>query len=182
MERWFDGMPGCLKAGLWICSLASFTVGFRADVAADAVYGAASAVLIALVVTTPGAQRVLAWGPFPWLGRISYSLYLTHWVVMEVANHLLRGVLADMVLLPVLVAGSLLVAVGAHALIEAPAMRLGKLLTSARFASPFPRASDLGWRTGAAARDQQPDAANERNPSTPSPGARSAGEPKRRAA
>ncbi len=181
LERWFGGMPRWLKAGLWICSLASLILGFRAGVATDAVYGVASAVLIALTATTPGPQRVLAWGPFPWLGRISYSLYLTHWVVMEIATHLLHGAVADLVLLPMLVAGSLLVAAGVHALIEVPAMRLGKLLTRARFVGPPLRASNPGWWTDHAVPDQSV-VANETNPSTPPPGARPADEPKRRAA
>ena len=134
LERWFGNMPGWLKTVLWIGSLASLTLGYRAHIATDAVYGLGSAVLIALVVTTPGAQKGLARGPFPWLGRISYSLYLTHWVVMVVAAHLLRGTMPDLTLPPVLVAVSLLVAAVAHALIEAPAMRLGRLLTSGRLA------------------------------------------------
>ena len=152
LERWFGNMPGWLKTVLWIGSLASLTLGYRAHVATDAVYGLGSAMLIALIVTTPGAQKALNRGPFPWLGRISYSLYLTHWVVMAVAIPLLRGAMPALALLALVVAASLLVAVGVHALVEAPAMRLGKLLTDGRLFRPSLRVRSLGWLKAGGAR------------------------------
>jgi len=131
LDRRLGSAPMWLKASLWTGAIAALTLGYRAGVATDAVFGAASAVLIALVMVAPGAQRVLSWSPFAWLGRISYSLYLTHWLVMDVVTHLVHGVLPDAVILAVMLAGSLLVAAGMHRLVEAPALRLGKMLTRA---------------------------------------------------
>lgn len=44
----------------------------------DMLRGAGGALLIAVVVGSPWASRVLGWGPLHWLGRVSFSLYLIH--------------------------------------------------------------------------------------------------------
>jgi len=55
--------------------------------------------LVGLVVLlVAGAQggvavRVLAWKPFAWLGRVSYSIYMVHAFVLVVANEVLRRLL-----------------------------------------------------------------------------------------
>lgn len=48
------------------------------------VSGAAAAVMLLFVIRSRSIQRVLATAPFQFLGKISYGLYLAHWLVIAI--------------------------------------------------------------------------------------------------
>ncbi|MFO1515312.1 MAG: acyltransferase family protein [Lysobacterales bacterium] len=103
-------------------------------------------VLVVLAGSLPGGQRgagaLLSLPPLQWLGRISYSWYLWHWPV------LLLGVAYTGSQEPeyraLLVAVSLALAAGSHALVEAPLRRWRQWLA-------FPRTALLVSLVGMAA-------------------------------
>jgi len=100
---------------------------------------AAGSALIILAAIRPGRiQRTLNRPGLRTLGRISYSLYLVHLLVLLSAAHLLIGILP----LPAIVAGaflaSLLAAALFHRLVEAPSDRLGRRLSVRRVPAARP--------------------------------------------
>jgi peptidoglycan/LPS O-acetylase OafA/YrhL len=103
-----------------------------AHMPADAMYLAGSAAMVALAVSGGIWSRTLESPPFAWLGKISYSLYLTHNIVLLAVVHLLFGRVGGSTLLVVVVAASLLAAAIAWRLVEAPAMRLAAWVSVGR--------------------------------------------------
>jgi peptidoglycan/LPS O-acetylase OafA/YrhL len=116
----------------------------RLDAFFFAALGAAG--LLAYVINSPRLQRGLAARPLRFLGRISYSVYLVHWLFVSWGIKLLNAyllrdasqqrlaigeALAGVVLLTVLVATAF------HALVERPCTRLGRRL-AARLAGARP--------------------------------------------
>lgn len=96
-----------------------------------AVMAAGSALLI-LAILLPGRIRGALSRPWPVaLGRISYSLYLIHLLVILSSVHLLYEVLSLPVIAGGAFVGSLLAAWMFHRWVEAPANRLGRRLTGA---------------------------------------------------
>ena len=59
-----------------------------------------------------------------WLGTVSYSLYLLHYLVVEAAAHLTGSAVVSLL-------ASIAVAAGAYYAVEAPGQRLGRRLTAA---------------------------------------------------
>ncbi|OLL28244.1 hypothetical protein BTH42_28665 [Burkholderia sp. SRS-W-2-2016] len=85
--------------------------------------------LISVVLSSRRAALLLAWQPAVFMGRISYSLYLTHTVVLLTVIHLMPS--ADTALLALAVAAVLVtpVAALAHFAFEKPAIVIGRALT-----------------------------------------------------
>jgi peptidoglycan/LPS O-acetylase OafA/YrhL len=102
--------------------------------------GLGAALVLAFIIHTPWLQRLLEARPLRFLGKISYSVYLLHWlVVIVVMNHWdvyerLWGSpqRAHWLMLPTVIAATLVIASGFNFLVEQPAIALGKRL-SARF-------------------------------------------------
>jgi peptidoglycan/LPS O-acetylase OafA/YrhL len=98
---------------------------------------------ILLVTTTvaapPALLAVLRFRPLVWIGRISYGLYLWHWLVYRHADHLSSSPLRASVLGALL---SVAVAACSYVALEAPFLRLKGRLRSAtaRVGSPAPPA------------------------------------------
>lgn len=90
--------------------------------------GAALAIIIALGSRT--ANRLLSWRPIAWLGKVSYSIYLMHTLVLLTVVHLLGRSLPIWPLLLACVPLTLLVSWGFYAWVEVPAIRLGRRLSS----------------------------------------------------
>jgi peptidoglycan/LPS O-acetylase OafA/YrhL len=113
--------------------LAAFFVVQRVGVpiAQDVGFTAIASGLVVLTLSSHSAARVLSFPVLSWLGRVSYSLYLFHVIIL---NALFRG-FSDRVDLVFLAAAtiplSLVVAELSNRLIERPSARLGRNLATA---------------------------------------------------
>jgi peptidoglycan/LPS O-acetylase OafA/YrhL len=96
-------------------------------VAADVPIAAGAACLI---VWAMGRPPVLELAPIRWLGRVSYGLYLLHQSFILASIYLLRDLLPLWTILILAVAMSLAAAELFHRIVEGPAIRLGRQLTS----------------------------------------------------
>ncbi|WP_028536723.1 acyltransferase family protein [Paludibacterium yongneupense] len=95
--------------------------------------GLAAAVLIALAVHHPGVSAFLNRRLFVFLGKISYSLYLVHILVLAAMLHLLNGQptwLCVALALPLIFIAAILF----HRWVEQPAHALGRRLAAGRAA------------------------------------------------
>jgi peptidoglycan/LPS O-acetylase OafA/YrhL len=98
----------------------------------DALNGAGAALVLLLALASPGMARLLSQPAPQWLGRISYSLYLSHLLVLGALLHLFHGVVPLPWLLAAVVPVSLLVAHLGHAWVEVPSLAAGRWLTRPR--------------------------------------------------
>ena len=107
-----------------------FVMRIPSHLVQDLLYSIIGGILIVIALKSKGLGKILEYAIFQWLGRISYSLYLFHVIVL---NALFKG-LNQFIELPVLaivaVPLSLLIAEIANRLIEQPAARLGRALSS----------------------------------------------------
>jgi peptidoglycan/LPS O-acetylase OafA/YrhL len=89
-----------------------------------------AAVLIVISLNSILVRRILLWAPIQCLGKISYSVYLLHFVIMLLLVHLFYGRLS----LPLIFVFCLLFSLGAswmfYRLVELPFISLGRRLTS----------------------------------------------------
>ena len=99
---------------------------------ADLSFGLGSALMIALALGSPAWSRVLHLRPLLWLGRVSYSLYLTHNIVLLAVVHLLYPEINGLPLLALVVLASLLVAEISYRMVEAPSIWLGRQVSRGR--------------------------------------------------
>lgn len=90
--------------------------------------------LFALVLSSSRLQFLLSKKPLIFLGRVSYSLYLVHSIVILTMIHLLHQLLPISLILMLIPVVSLLAAVPYYYYVEKPSMKLGKyLVTSLKF-------------------------------------------------
>lgn len=89
----------------------------------------ACAFAVVTALATTAAHALLSWRPFVWLGRISYSVYLTHMLVEVVVLQTLGDILPLWLLLVCCVPLTLAVSHLAYRWIELPAVAVGKRLT-----------------------------------------------------
>jgi peptidoglycan/LPS O-acetylase OafA/YrhL len=121
------GLSAGTRAVLWVASFAALIYPtFASDV--PLIFGLGGLGIIALSLTSPRAQHLLSADPIMWLGRVSYSLYLVHLIVLEAAAHLLFGLVPLSVILLGAILVSLVCAHVAYHLIERPAIKLGQRL------------------------------------------------------
>lgn len=94
-------------------------------------YGIAvgAAVFIVASLASTKLSSGLTHPGFVFLGKISYSLYLTHLVVMLTFAHALHGRLSNVMILSISFIGAIIVAAVCWFMIERPSMQLGKYLT-----------------------------------------------------
>lgn len=90
----------------------------------------AVAFFIVAAFSSPRTIVFLEWGPFRFLGKISYSLYLSHAVLLVAALTLFYGDVPTWVLLIGVFIASLCVATLAFHMVEKPSIKLGAMLGS----------------------------------------------------
>ncbi len=88
--------------------------------------------LLVSVIGSPGAATVLCTRPLQYLGRISFSLYLVHAIVLLALFHVFYGRLPAAVLLIALWPLSLGLATLGERYVEQPSIALGRRLTQRR--------------------------------------------------
>lgn len=119
---------GLFTYSFWVFPHESAIHGVSLDLAVVTV-GAAGFIVLAL--GSSFHQRFLLTRPVRYLGRVSYSLYLVHAVIILAALRLLYDPLPLVVVLPLAVLASIAVAGIGYQWIERPAIALGR-----RYASP----------------------------------------------
>jgi peptidoglycan/LPS O-acetylase OafA/YrhL len=88
--------------------------------------------LILISMNSQACKRVLFWSPIRFLGEVSYSLYLWHFIVMLYCVHLLYGKVHLAVILSMVFVLSLLVSWCSYRWIELPSIALGRRLGDIR--------------------------------------------------
>jgi peptidoglycan/LPS O-acetylase OafA/YrhL len=87
--------------------------------------------LIVICLNSASCKRVLHWPPIHFLGQISYSLYLWHFVVLLFCVHLLYGEVSLWGILCLIFILSIFVSWLSYRYIEVPSMNLGRRLSNA---------------------------------------------------
>jgi peptidoglycan/LPS O-acetylase OafA/YrhL len=90
--------------------------------------GIAAAILIAVCVSDQRLQKLLEKWPFVFLGRISYSLYLWHMIVIGTMFRLLDGY-SPLLIAGICIVASIAVAAVAQSATEAPFIKLGRVVS-----------------------------------------------------
>ena len=128
---WLERAPLSTRALLWASVYLLFNARWLTPWAspfADIANGVGAVLLIAMVLTSPTAERFLTVRPALWLGAISYSLYLVHVPVLMAMVHVLEGPLPLVAILVLVPLASLVIAQAFHLLVEHPLTELGRLL------------------------------------------------------
>jgi peptidoglycan/LPS O-acetylase OafA/YrhL len=120
-ERW--------SPALWAAALLLLAVPYT-KAYLELCYALGAFLVIALCVNSETAKRLLRHGALQWLGRISYSLYLSHMVVQLTCAHLLYRQLSMWTIMLLVVPLALLVADALNRLVELPSNGLGKRIAS----------------------------------------------------
>jgi peptidoglycan/LPS O-acetylase OafA/YrhL len=101
---------------------------------AEVYYTATASYILLASIAFVRVQRALNVDAFQWLGRVSYSLYLTHVPVLLALTGWLRGAVPDPLICVTALVASLAVAHLFHWLVERPAEYFGKYLAPSRMA------------------------------------------------
>lgn len=88
-----------------------------------------AAVFVVVSLSSKLASESLRSAPARFLGRISYSFYLYHALIILCLTHSLYGTVPTWALLLLIVGLTLVVAILAHAAVEVPAIRAGRVLS-----------------------------------------------------
>jgi peptidoglycan/LPS O-acetylase OafA/YrhL len=124
-----------LFGGGLLCYTFPWWMGYRGLLSSvpaidDIVAAIGCAIMLMLALSSSRLSRLLLRQPLPFLGKISYSLYLYHAIVLFTMLNVLYGVLTLWLILPLAFVSTLIVAsIGWYA-IEAPAIALGKYLST----------------------------------------------------
>ncbi len=92
--------------------------------------------LMIVCMNSASCKRVLSWRPIHFLGEVSYSLYLWHWVVILYCVHLLYGKISLWAILSLALVLSIIVPWCSYRWIEKPSMNLGRKLSNLSQRSP----------------------------------------------
>jgi peptidoglycan/LPS O-acetylase OafA/YrhL len=123
IARWNGRLA--LAAGLGAFAVALFLMHAGGDFRMTA----GALLLLLAAVTVPEIGRAFSVKPLRWLGKISYSLYLVHMLVLVTVFHLFYGRVNLYLLSAVAVAASPLVAWAFYAGVVAPSIALGRRWT-----------------------------------------------------
>jgi peptidoglycan/LPS O-acetylase OafA/YrhL len=104
--------------------------------------GIVAAVLISVCVSDRGLQKVLQVRPFVFLGRISYSLYLWHMIVIGTLFRVMDGI-SPFVVGAICIFVSVIIAWAMQILVESPSIKLGRMVS---------QVTNTAWKTSRALR------------------------------
>ncbi len=130
-----QGLPGVFRylllavaLGLYVCSWLGWRSGRSPLETAllDSGITLASALAIVIALSSRRASTLLTWRPVEWAGRISYSIYLTHTLVLLVVVHSLGRLLPLGILLALCVPLTLIVSHFTYRWVEQPSIWLGR--------------------------------------------------------
>lgn len=127
------GLATGARVGLWLVCYVLLTFRWLAPaggLVCDLMNGAGAALLIAFVLGSHRVQAVLEAGPWPWLGAISYSLYLVHVPILLSALHLAPPGVPPWLVAVGAPLASLLAGTALHRLVERPSIDLGRRAAS----------------------------------------------------
>lgn len=127
------GLGAGAGTGLWLVCYALLTFRWlvpAGGLVCDLANGAGGALLIALVLGSRRVRTALEAGPWPWLGAVSYSLYLVHVPVLLAALHLAPPGVPPWLVAAGAPLASLLAAAALHRLVERPSIALGRRVAS----------------------------------------------------
>ena len=143
IRRWAASADRRIIVLLFAASLA--TIASPVDEAAiTIIFGSFAALTIVGLCAAGTGDRVLLQAVPLWLGRVSYSLYLIHLIVLLTLVHLFAGRIPMLVILGSVVAISLLAAEAMYRLVELPSIELGRKLTD--LLTPSGRSGKPGGR------------------------------------
>jgi peptidoglycan/LPS O-acetylase OafA/YrhL len=135
---WFAGLlerhPRFAPAA-WVIAFSLLAVPYTKGYL-ELCYAIGAMMLIILCLHSAAARRFLKQPTFLWLGKVSYSLYLSHQVILVAFVYLLHDALPMIAILTLVLIASLLMAELMNRTIELPSSELGKRL--ARWNSPVP--------------------------------------------
>lgn len=136
IRSFLGSLDGRVLACLWMISLCGLTfsptdtshVAAIGDGVILIMSGLCAGLIIALCITRGWAERILMSAVPRFLGRVSYSLYLTHMIVITAVIHAVAGACSLPVCFAIILPLTLIVADLSQRYVEAPSQRLGKLL------------------------------------------------------
>lgn len=134
--RFLGSLPRGALALMWVIALGglSFSPTDTSHVATIGnglllmMSGLSAGLIIALCLIGGWAERLLMASAPRFLGRISYSLYLTHMIVMATVLHVVAGVWPLTVSFAIILPLTFVIADLSQRYVEAPSQRLGKFL------------------------------------------------------
>jgi peptidoglycan/LPS O-acetylase OafA/YrhL len=125
--RLLDDRPHVARAG-WLIAFALLAVPYTKGYL-ELCYAVGALMLIVLCLHSAVARRFLNRPVFLWLGKVSYSLYLSHQVILIALVYLLHDTLPMIAILPLVLIASLLAAEFLNRTVELPSSELGKRLS-----------------------------------------------------
>ena len=135
LTEWFGNLPRLCRRLLFLTSLLLLSTHGLTHASIHAVrtfaylapdIGAVG--LLTWLLGSPSAQRVLEWKPALWVGRISYSLYLSHLVLLLSVVSVFHRVIPIYIILIAIPPLALVTAQILYQLLEVPAIALGHYL------------------------------------------------------
>jgi peptidoglycan/LPS O-acetylase OafA/YrhL len=118
-----------LRAALWAVPFVLLAIPYTAGYV-ELCYAIGAWMLLDLCMRSPAARGLLRHPTLLWLGKVSYSLYLTHLVVLIAAVYLLHRLLPIAAILALVVVLALVAAELLNRTVELPSSALGKRLAN----------------------------------------------------
>jgi len=139
LASWLTRQSRLMKWALLGWGLAAYSAAASGYLQVLWVFGdwavvAGASLFIMLAISSPQASAVLSLRPVRFLGRISYSFYLWHMVVLLTVFRLLSGIVPIWALVMLTFAAAIGISTASYYLLEEPFMRLGRRLARPRAA------------------------------------------------
>lgn len=138
VTAWYRGLSKQTLTFLWVFAVVDYILPVRITLLTNVYIGSfwalaslpAVTFFIIAAFSSPTVEKFLGWGPFRFLGKISYSLYLCHAILLATALNLFFGKIPTWLMLSGVLVASILVGTLAFHCIERPSIKLGAILGS----------------------------------------------------